>query len=141
MILIGMDEERGPQVYKCDPAGYYLGYRAVAVGAKMVEATNLLEKKLKASPEQDLAGTIAEAITTLGSVLSMDFKASELEIAVVSTADPKFRLLTEDEIEACVSAALAFVPTNPPPPPHPTPLHFNRGCFFYSHLVAISERD
>lgn len=78
---------------------YYLGYRAVAVGAKMVEANNLLEKKLKGNPEWDLNATIAEAIGTLSAVLSMDFKPSELEIGVVSAANPKFRALNEEEIE------------------------------------------
>jgi len=27
MILIGWDDEIGPQLYKCDPAGYYVGYK------------------------------------------------------------------------------------------------------------------
>ena len=27
MILIGMDDELGPQVFKCDPAGFFLGYK------------------------------------------------------------------------------------------------------------------
>lgn len=27
MILCGMDEEKGPQLFKCDPAGHYLGYK------------------------------------------------------------------------------------------------------------------
>ena len=26
-IIIGIDEERGPQLYKVDPAGYYVGYK------------------------------------------------------------------------------------------------------------------
>jgi len=26
-ILVGIDEERGPQLFKVDPAGYYVGYR------------------------------------------------------------------------------------------------------------------
>ena len=26
-ILIGIDEERGPQLFKVDPAGYYVGYK------------------------------------------------------------------------------------------------------------------
>jgi hypothetical protein len=37
-----------PQV---DPAGYYVGYKATAVGAKETEAINFLEKKVKAAPE------------------------------------------------------------------------------------------
>ena len=26
-ILAGIDEEQGPQLYKVDPAGYYVGYK------------------------------------------------------------------------------------------------------------------
>jgi 20S proteasome subunit alpha 1 len=26
-MLIGIDEERGPQLFKVDPAGYYVGYK------------------------------------------------------------------------------------------------------------------
>lgn len=28
-IIIGIDEERGPQLYKVDPAGYYVGYKVI----------------------------------------------------------------------------------------------------------------
>ena len=33
MLLIGWDEEKGPQVFKVDPAGHYLPYKAVATGS------------------------------------------------------------------------------------------------------------
>lgn len=26
-MLLGIDEERGPQLYKVDPAGYFVGYK------------------------------------------------------------------------------------------------------------------
>ncbi|CAB1342718.1 unnamed protein product [Coregonus sp. 'balchen'] len=85
MIVIGVDEEYGPQVYKCDPAGYYCGFKATAAGVKQTEATSFLEKKT--------------AITCLSTVLSIDFKPSELEIGVITTEDPKFRILTESEVD------------------------------------------
>jgi 20S proteasome subunit alpha 1 len=42
MILIGPDDERGPQVFKLDPAGYFVGFKATAAGQKQTEATNFV---------------------------------------------------------------------------------------------------
>lgn len=42
MILIGPDDERGPQIFKLDPAGYFTGYKATASGQKQTEATNFV---------------------------------------------------------------------------------------------------
>lgn len=47
MILIGIDAELGPQVFKLDPAGYFVGFHATASGQKQQEAMNHLEKKWK----------------------------------------------------------------------------------------------
>jgi 20S proteasome subunit alpha 1 len=58
MILIGMDRELGPQLLKCDPAGYMIGYKATAAGVKSQEAMNFLEKKVKDHPPLDLNETI-----------------------------------------------------------------------------------
>lgn len=51
MILIGLDDERGPQLFKIDPAGYFVGFKATAAGAKQTESLNHLEKKLKKEKE------------------------------------------------------------------------------------------
>jgi hypothetical protein len=47
MILIGIDAEFGPQCFKLDPAGYFVGFHATAAGQKQQEAMNHLEKKWK----------------------------------------------------------------------------------------------
>ena len=114
MILIGIDSETGPQVFKLDPAGYFVGFHATAAGQKQQEAMNFLEKKWKkfegGAEDAAKAGKrldrnqvieVSElrlctpspfshadppkiAIETVSTVLSTDFKVGELEIGIVS---------------------------------------------------------
>ncbi|KAH8370651.1 hypothetical protein KR093_004428 [Drosophila rubida] len=97
MVLISYDDEVGPSVYKTDPAGYYCGFRACSVGAKMIEANSYLEKKYKNNLSEEKA--IQLAITCLSSVLAVDFKPNGIEIGVVSKSNRQFRILDEKEIE------------------------------------------
>eukprot|EP00854_Cymbomonas_tetramitiformis_P028361 gene28361-35145_t len=57
-ILFAIDEELGPQLFKTDPAGYYVGYKATAAGAKEQEAVNFLEKKMKSDPSLSYDETV-----------------------------------------------------------------------------------
>jgi len=107
--LISVDSEYGPQLYKCDPAGYYVGYKATASGPKQQEALNFLEKKLKNKDhaEGSWEEVVELGIAALSSVLSVDFKKGELEIGIVGGprvdgkegTDSSFRSLTEEEID------------------------------------------
>jgi len=99
MILIGMDDEFGPQLFKCDPAGTFVGYKAVGSGQKEQEATNFLEKKFKHDPKLNTDETIQMAISSLQSVLSADFKSTEIEVGVVSVKNRRFTTLTSQEID------------------------------------------
>ncbi|CAK7273009.1 Proteasome subunit YC7alpha/Y8 (protease yscE subunit 7) [Sporothrix epigloea] len=112
--LISLDSEVGPQLYKCDPAGYYTGYKGTAAGPKQQEALNHLEKKLKNKDyaEGSWEEVVELAITTLSTVLSMDFKKTEIEIGIVGGprvdgsegTEPGFRMLTEEEIDERLQA-------------------------------------
>lgn len=104
MILAGYDEESGPALYKCDPAGYYVSYKATSAGAKEQESQNYLEKRLRKAKDLNTDDTIRLAISTLQSVLSADFKTGELEVAVVSKANPHFTPLTDAQIDAHLTA-------------------------------------
>ena len=42
MILIGVDDERGPQIFKLDPAGFFTGFKATSAGQKQTEAMNFV---------------------------------------------------------------------------------------------------
>ncbi|MCJ1312136.1 Proteasome subunit YC7alpha/Y8 (protease yscE subunit 7) [Agyrium rufum] len=114
MTLISVDYEFGPQLYKCDPAGYYVGYKATASGPKQQEALNHLEKKLKGKDyaEGTWQDVVELGITTLSTVLSVDFKKGELEVGIVGgpklgdseERDTAFRALSEDEIDERLQA-------------------------------------
>lgn len=97
MILIAHDDEKGPCVYKTDPAGFYCGFRAVSVGVKQTEANSFLEKKYKKDLSEEK--TIQLAITCLSTVLAVDFKPTGIEVGIVTKENPDFRTLDEKEIE------------------------------------------
>lgn len=119
MILIGEDPELGPQVFKLDPAGYFVGFHATAAGQKQQEAMNHLEKKWKkldggrGADDPSKAGkglsrdeVIEVAIEAMATVHATDYKPGEVEIGVVSTAEAenpktrgKWRVLGVDEVE------------------------------------------
>ena len=87
MIIVGVDPDLGPQIYKLDPAGYYVGFHATAAGQKQQEATNVLEKAYKkgfnfSSPDD----VVEHALATLGQVLATDLKAGEVEIGIAEPA-------------------------------------------------------
>ncbi|KAF8306248.1 20S proteasome subunit [Clavulina sp. PMI_390] len=116
MILIGHDAEKGPQIFKLDPAGYFVGFHATSAGQKQQESMNLLEKKWKklaGSGDPSLAGAslsrdqvIELAIETISTVHSTDFKAGEVEIGLVSVSEDEpeksrgsWRVMSDDEVE------------------------------------------
>jgi len=100
-LFAGIDSELGPQLFRCDPAGHYLGYKACAAGYKEQEATNFLEKRIKAHPE---GLTMKEAIETgllgLQTVVGSDLKATDVEMAIMTVDKPTWVTLTEAEIDA-----------------------------------------
>jgi len=145
-IFIGIDDEtKQPQLYRADPAGFYLGFKACAAGAKEQEANNFLEKRVKAleakhkeakgegkegkegkgeekgtaaagaahahaagAPAKEPAFTYKEAlenaIIALQNVVGSDLKATDIEVAVVTVANPRFTVLSEKAISDILDA-------------------------------------
>ncbi|CAL5376790.1 unnamed protein product [Camellia sinensis] len=98
-MVLGIDEEKGPQLFKCDPAGHFFGHKATSAGLKEQEAINFLEKKMKNDPAFSYEETVQTAISALQSVLQEDFKATEIEVGVVRKDNPVFRVLSTEEID------------------------------------------
>jgi 20S proteasome subunit alpha 1 len=103
-LIISVDDEEGPSIFKVDCAGHYLPFFAAAAGPKEQEAVNFLEKKKDEMAEYTSDQVIRTAITCLGSVLGSDFKGSELEVACVLGKKGTFTHLTEQEIEGHLNA-------------------------------------
>nr|XP_018679348.1 PREDICTED: proteasome subunit alpha type-6-like [Musa acuminata subsp. malaccensis] len=60
-------------------------FQAASAGLKEQEAIDLLEKKMKNDPAFSYEETVQTAISALQSVLQKDFKATEIEVGVVTT--------------------------------------------------------
>lgn len=93
MLLIGHDDEKGAQVFKVDPAGHVLPYKAVATGKSEPEAMNFLEKRVEELPGLNEPGTIEMAISSMQHVLATDFKSSEIEVGVISVCNLRYIII------------------------------------------------
>ena len=108
LILIGIDEERGPQIFKLDPAGYYVGFRATATGQKQQESMNHLERLFKKDEGTAALKTdevIEAAITALSTVCQTDYKATEIEIGICSPSgegESQYRTVSVNDGSASV---------------------------------------
>lgn len=81
MLMVAMDPQQGPALYKCDPAGYYCGFRATAVGAKQTEANSYLEKKLKKKPELAHDRTVQVDLNLTALAVSMHLRALTAQLS------------------------------------------------------------
>ncbi|AET41079.1 proteasome core particle subunit alpha 1 Ecym_7233 [Eremothecium cymbalariae DBVPG len=102
LTFISVDEEKGPSIFKCDPAGYYTGYKATATGPKQQELITALEKHFKklnvdCLQEETSEKVVEFAITQMSASLGTDFSSKDLEVGIAE-AD-KFYVLGQEEIE------------------------------------------
>jgi 20S proteasome subunit alpha 1 len=119
LTLGGVEDDGTVALYRCDPAGYYVGYGAVATGPKSTEMMAAFERLL--TPENNnnsgsradedavyfgetIDDTLSIALKTLQSTLATAFKAEELEIGVASVQDRRFRILSTAKVHAALDA-------------------------------------
>ncbi|WFD29175.1 proteasome endopeptidase complex [Malassezia sp. CBS 17886] len=104
MIIIGLDDERGhaPQIFKLDPAGHYVGYRATASGTKQTEATNFLEKQFKRNTVS--SGSVSAAAAAASAANSTaSAAASAPDVALVEAEEVTSHLSHEDVLDLAVN--------------------------------------
>jgi 20S proteasome subunit alpha 1 len=98
LTFCSVDDEFGPMLYKCDPAGYYIGSKANATGPKQQELTTALEKRYKKKGvEGEWKSVVEFAIITLSNTLNTEFRKNDIEIGVA--VDGKFFTLSPEEID------------------------------------------
>merc|ERR1712146_767491 len=103
-MFCAVDDEQGPQLFKVDPSGHLLGYKAAAAGFKEQEGSNALEKIVKKDLDLTEKETIQQAIMCLQDVLQMDLKAKDLEVGIVSVSRPQFTVLSDEKVEDILTA-------------------------------------
>ncbi|CAO1618610.1 unnamed protein product [Parajaminaea phylloscopi] len=93
MILVGIDPDpsRGPQIFKIDPAGYYVGFRATAAGQKQPEAINFLEKHFKKAANGGVGQEETDKEASGSSLVEISPDAATAEAEAIS------RRMTTDE--------------------------------------------
>lgn len=98
-ILFGIDDEKGPQVFKIDPAGFYVGYRATATGEKEQSANNQLEREFKKNSELSRDETFKVAVKSLQNTLAMEFRETDIEIGYACNESPNVVMMTPEQIK------------------------------------------
>lgn len=70
-LLFSFDDEKGPQLFKIDPAGHYMGYKGTATGEKEQSATNNLEREFKKNSSLSTDEAVRVAIQSLQNVFKI----------------------------------------------------------------------
>ncbi|KAG9394021.1 Proteasome, subunit alpha/beta [Carpediemonas membranifera] len=102
-LFFGIDIERGPALYRTDPAGTSVGYKACALGNKETELTAFLEKSLgeDATEPADLSlnGALKLAVAAMRDAIGNEVVVGDLEVMVVSGENAVPRMVGMEEME------------------------------------------
>jgi len=96
-LLVAGCDHNGPQLYQVDPSGSFWAWKASALGKNMTSAKSFLEKRYKEDMEMEDA--IHTAILTLKDGFEGTMTEYNIEIGIVTTDDPTFRVLTPAQIK------------------------------------------
>jgi 20S proteasome subunit alpha 1 len=102
LMLFSVDRLLGPQLFKVDPAGHFLGYYGTTSGVKEQEAANFLEKEYRQRSgfsKLNRDQTINLAIEGLQNTIGQDFKSTDIEVAVIDSETFTYKKLAPEEIE------------------------------------------
>jgi 20S proteasome subunit alpha 1 len=100
-IILGIENEIGPKVYKLDSSGYFNSHLVCAIGEKEHEINKYVLKKSKYYISNNFPHliTVANSILLLQRVLKNDIKSTDLKIIVSTIKRKQIKTLTQSEID------------------------------------------
>jgi 20S proteasome subunit alpha 1 len=102
-IIFGFDPSRNDfLLFRVEPSGYSAGYRAVAAGVKEIEGMSALEKKVR--PLETEKENEEFVVSVLQTVVGVDFEPKDIEVAVITRANLKYRILADDDVDQILKA-------------------------------------
>ena len=106
LLLAGIDDH-GPQLYTTDPSGSFWGWKAAAIGKESDVVKDYFKDNYKPTIKVDAALDLAlsglfksENLATL----DVDEKSKTIEIGMIDTTDKMFKILSNDEVAAKLTA-------------------------------------
>jgi proteasome alpha subunit len=109
LLVAGIDDH-GPQLFTTDPSGSFWGWKAAAIGKEADVVRDFFGEKYKSSINLDGALELAlEGILKVTDKVEVEpkEKAKTLEIGKIDTKDKMFTILSQDEVEAVLTARLS----------------------------------
>ena len=109
LLVAGVDDH-GPQLFTTDPSGSFWGWKAAAIGKEADVVRDFFAEKYKASINLDGALELAlEGLLKATDKADVDpkEKAMTLEIGKIDSKDKTFTILSQDEVEAVLTARLS----------------------------------
>eukprot|EP01006_Ploeotia_vitrea_P031646 TRINITY_DN63975_c0_g1_i1.p1 TRINITY_DN63975_c0_g1~~TRINITY_DN63975_c0_g1_i1.p1 ORF type:complete len:254 (-),score=36.83 TRINITY_DN63975_c0_g1_i1:255-980(-) len=99
LLIAGVDES-GPSLWHTDPSGTFFRYEAKAIGGASEGAQTILQEQYHKSMTLEEASNLCVSI--LKQVMEEKINTVNIEVATVSKKDGKFRMMSEDEIDAII---------------------------------------
>merc|ERR1711871_727141 len=98
LIVGGVDENEGPQLFQIEASGTFYCWKATALGKGASEARTFLEKVF--TDDMDIGDAVHTAIKALKNVFEGEMTQKNIEVGVIRANDPerKFHVLTQEEI-------------------------------------------
>mmetsp|Transcript_124734 Transcript_124734/g.216227 ORF Transcript_124734/g.216227 Transcript_124734/m.216227 type:complete len:260 (-) Transcript_124734:203-982(-) len=101
LLVAGVDPVEGPMLWFTDPSGTYTKYLAHAIGTAQEGATNLIQEQY--NKDMTLAEAETMALTVLRQNMEEKMTKTNIEIAVVTAAEKKYKAYTLEEAEAAIT--------------------------------------